>query len=91
VCNFDIERERFPFDDECMDVIIINQVMEHVKEVFWILHKVSRILKTRGHFIVGVPNLAFYVQRLLLLIGEQHSCIKNYSAHVRGYTKGDIT
>jgi SAM-dependent methyltransferase len=90
VFSFDIEREKFPFDDGSIDIIIINQVMEHVKEVFWILHEVSRVLRVGGHFIVGVPNLASYVQRLLLLMGAQPSCIKSYSAHVRGYTKGDF-
>jgi SAM-dependent methyltransferase len=90
VFSFDIEREKFLFDDESIDIIMINQGMEHVKEVFWSLHEVSRVLKVGGHFIVGVPNLAFYIQRLLLLTGQQPSCIKNYSAHVRGYTKGDF-
>jgi hypothetical protein len=69
---------------------MINQVMEHVKEVFWILHEVTRVLKAGGHFIAGVPNLAALHQRLLLLLGQQPSCIKNYSWHVRGYTKGDF-
>jgi hypothetical protein len=73
-----------------MDVIIVNQVMEHVKEVFWILHEATRVLKRDGHFIVGVPNLAAYYQRMLLAAGAQPSCIKSYSAHVRGYTKGDF-
>jgi ubiquinone/menaquinone biosynthesis C-methylase UbiE len=57
VFNFDLEKERFPFNDESIDIIMINQVMEHVKEVFWILHEVTRVLKKDGHFIVGVPNL----------------------------------
>jgi len=90
VYGIDLEKDKLPFEDESVDVIIMNQVMEHVKEVFWILHEISRVLKIGGNFIVGVPNLASFHNRLLLLVGEQPSSLKNYSCHVRGYTKGDL-
>lgn len=90
VFSANIERERLPFEDESLDIIIMNQIMEHVKEVFWILHEVSRVLKVGGSFIVGVPNLASLHNRLLLLAGQQPTSIKNHSAHVRGYTKNDF-
>jgi SAM-dependent methyltransferase len=54
------------------------------------LHEISRILKKGGNLIIGVPNLASLHNRLLLLLGEQPSCIQNNSAHIRGYTKKDI-
>lgn len=90
VFNCNLEKDKLPFEDESVDIIIMNQIMEHVKEVFWILHEVSRILKPNGHFIVGIPNLAGLQNRVLLLFGQQPSIIKNNSAHVRGYTKGDF-
>src|SRR5687768_8301217 len=37
----DLERERFPFADETFDFIVANQVLEHFKEIFWVLHEVS--------------------------------------------------
>ena len=90
VFSANIEREPLPFADGSVNVIIMNQIMEHVKEVFWILHEVTRVLKPGGSFIVGVPNLAALHNRLLLLAGKQPSQLKNHSAHVRGYTKGDF-
>jgi SAM-dependent methyltransferase len=86
----DIEKEKLPFDDESLDVILINQVFEHVKDVFWILSEISRVLKVGGHLIVGVPNLASLHNRLLLLVGKQPTSIQNNSAHLRGYTKSDF-
>lgn len=86
----DIEREKLPFDDESLDVVLINQVFEHVKDVFWILNEISRVLKVGGHLIVGVPNLASLHNRFLLLLGKQPTSIKNNSAHLRGYTKSDF-
>lgn len=85
-----IERDRFPFKDGSIDVIIANQILEHTKDVFWIMHEVSRILPIGGHLILGVPNLASLHNRLLLLLGRQPSPIKTNSAHVRGFTKGDL-
>lgn len=82
-----IEHDRFPFDNESMDVLMANQVLEHVKEVFWIFHEVSRALKVGGHFVVGVPNLASLHNRILLGMGRQPTAIHVNSAHVRGYTK----
>jgi SAM-dependent methyltransferase len=86
----DIERDQLPFPAESIDVVIINQVFEHVKEVFWILNEISRVLKVGGHLIIGVPNLASMHNRLLLVLGKQPTCIQNNSAHLRGYTKNDF-
>jgi SAM-dependent methyltransferase len=86
----DLERSRFPYKDECFDIIIANQILEHTKEVYWILHEISRTLRVGGRLIIGVPNLAALHNRVLLLLGRQPSQIKTLSAHVRGFTRGDL-
>ena len=86
----DLEKDPLPFADESIDVVLCNQVLEHVKEIFWILHQVNRVLRVGGHLVIGVPNLASWHNRLLLLCGRQPTVIQNHSAHVRGYTKHDI-
>jgi SAM-dependent methyltransferase len=68
----------------------MNQILEHTKEVFWIFHEISRVLKKGGKLIIGVPNLASFHNRVLLAVGKQPSSLKNYSAHVRGFTKRDL-
>lgn len=90
VLKNDIERDQLPFEKESLDVVMSNQVLEHTKELFWIMHETSRVLKNEGHLIIGVPNLASLHNRLLLLFGLQPSTIKNFSAHIRGFTKQDI-
>ncbi|MEX2191461.1 MAG: class I SAM-dependent methyltransferase [Bacteroidota bacterium] len=85
-----IERDPFPFPDESVDVVVANQILEHVKEIFWVFHEATRVLRTGGHFIIGVPNLASLHNRLLLALGRQPTCLQNHSAHVRGYTKNDL-
>lgn len=90
VMPIDLERDAIPLADQSMDIVVANQVLEHVKELFWIFHEVSRVMKVGGEFIIGVPNLAGFQNRILLACGLQPSPIKNWSAHIRGYTKGDL-
>ncbi len=85
-----LEHDRFPFSNGSVDVVVANQVLEHVKEIFWIFHEVTRVLRVGGSVIIGVPNLASLHNRLLLMCGLQPTCLQNHSAHVRGYTKGDL-
>ncbi|MCP4109528.1 MAG: methyltransferase domain-containing protein [Desulfobacteraceae bacterium] len=89
VISINIEKNIFPFEDESVDIFIANQVIEHTKEIFWILHEISRCLKVGGHLILGVPNLASLHNRFLLLVGEHPTQLKCYSAHVRGFTRND--
>ena len=86
----DIERERLPWADNSMDLVIINQVLEHVKDHFWLMHETSRVLKPDGHLVIGVPNIASLHNRILLFFGRQPTCIANTSAHLRGWTVGDL-
>ncbi len=88
--SLNIERDSYPFENQSVDVIISNQIIEHIKEIFWVFHEISRVLSVGGHWIIGVPNLASLHNRLLLLAGKQPSSLKNSSAHVRGFTKGDL-
>jgi SAM-dependent methyltransferase len=92
ICTYsiDIESEAIPLPKESVDVIVSNQTFEHLKEVFWVLHEASRVLKVGGHLIIGVPNLASLHNRVLLAAGRQPTSIKNNSAHVRGYTRSDF-
>ena len=88
--KIDLEKESIPLAPESVDVVIANQILEHCKDIWWVLHQISTVLKPGGHLIVGVPNLASLHNRLLLAVGEQPTAIHNNSAHVRGYTKGDF-
>ena len=36
VIDANIERDRLPFDDGAIDLVIANQIFEHLKEVFWV-------------------------------------------------------
>ena len=86
VVDINIEQDTFPFEDGTFDLIIINQVLEHTKELYFILSEIQRVLKPDGICIVGVPNLASWHERIRLLIGKQPNCIRIAGPHIRGFT-----
>jgi len=68
LCGKDIEKDILPFNDCSIDCIIMNQILEHTKDIFWILHECTRVLSIQGSLIIGVPNLAALHNRLILLL-----------------------
>jgi SAM-dependent methyltransferase len=86
VRDADVERDRLPFDDGFLDAVLMNQVLEHTKDLFWIFSEVGRVLPAGGVFLVGVPNLAAWHDRAMLAAGMQPSGMKVLGPHVRGFT-----
>jgi len=85
-----VEEDLMPYRAESFGVVISNQTFEYVKDLHWILHQVATVLEVGGSFIVGVPNLASFHNRFLLLAGSQPTCIRSVGPHVRGFTTQDL-
>ena len=45
-----------PFSSETFDIILCNQVLEHIYDDLLALQELNRILRPRGLLILGVPN-----------------------------------
>jgi SAM-dependent methyltransferase len=82
----DLERDFIPFDNNFFDIVIANQVFEHLKQIYRPLSKIHRILKPNGILIFGVPNIASLHSRIQLLFGFQPTSIRLFEAHVRAFT-----
>lgn len=86
VQRLDLEREVFPYEDQTFDVVVVNQVLEHLKNVWLPLAEMYRVLRVGGILIASVPNLASIHNRVLLAAGIQPTSIRVRGPHVRGYT-----
>jgi len=86
----DLECQRLPFDDGFFDIVIANQVLEHLKNWIWAFNEQIRVTRRGGIIIIGVPNLAAIHNRVLVLLGRQPSCIKADGPHVRGFTHHEL-
>jgi SAM-dependent methyltransferase len=53
--------EQLPFPDECFDVIVMNQVIEHVADQKKVIREAARVVRPGGVIYVACPNyLRFY-------------------------------
>jgi ubiquinone/menaquinone biosynthesis C-methylase UbiE len=65
----DLEINQLPFPGDYFDVVTAFDVIEHLKNPDNMLSEAYRVLKNKGLFILSTPNLASWVNRLLLLFG----------------------
>jgi SAM-dependent methyltransferase len=86
VQSANLEHDALPWPDATFDVVIANQVFEHLKNIWLPLSEVYRVLRPGGTFVLSVPNLGSFHNRILLLLGQQPTSIRVLGPHVRGYT-----
>lgn len=86
VAEVDVETDVLPWADASVDVVVANQVFEHLKNVWLPMSEVARVLAPGGALVFSVPNLASLHNRLMLAAGRQPSSIRTFGPHVRGFT-----
>ena len=84
--KIDLEIDDLPYEDNAFDLVICNQVLEHLKNYRKVVDGLIRVTKTGGYILIGIPNLAHLINRMYLLFGIQPMCISLDGPHVRGYT-----
>ena len=90
VARVDLETGRFPWEDGSVDVVVCNQVLEHLKNVWLPMTEIHRVLRPGGHAVLSVPNLASLHNRVMLALGRQPTSIRVLGPHVRGYAFGEF-
>lgn len=54
----DIERG-LPFNDNIIDKVLCSHILEHIKELFFVMNEIWRILKPDGILVIKVPPYDF--------------------------------
>ncbi len=67
----DINTTKIPLEDSSIDVIIFEEVIEHIYNSDLAVSEIKRILKEEGILILSTPNLASWINRVTLLFGYQ--------------------
>ncbi len=67
-CNLN---EPLPFEGDSFDMILANQIIEHLFDTDAFIKDIFRILKPGGYAVVSTPNLAAVQNILYLLVGKQ--------------------
>jgi SAM-dependent methyltransferase len=93
--HFNIERERFPFEDERFDVLFFCEILEHLQnDPVACLRECNRILKQHGHLILSTPNVSRLENVARMLAGvniyDPYSGYGPYGRHNREYNKHEL-
>jgi methionine biosynthesis protein MetW len=67
----DLNAGKLPFKDNYFDLILMSEVVEHVYNTDYVLSESWRVLDPQGYMILTTPNLAWWLNRFVLLIGYQ--------------------
>lgn len=98
-----IEKETFPYKNNFFDMVLCNEVIEHLAQSpVLALKEIQRVLKKGGYVMVTTPNITRSINRAKLLLGknimyptlvffENNGEGNNiYHRHNREYTLGEL-
>lgn len=70
---------KWPFPDQTFDVVVSNQVIEHMHDLDNFISETKRVLKPEGYAVISTENLASWHNLFALILGYQdfsHHLIK---------------
>jgi len=65
------EGHKLPFPNAVFDIVILDEVIEHLVDTDSIMEEIHRVLRPGGQLLISTPNLAAWFNRLALLMGVQ--------------------
>lgn len=78
-----------PFENESFDIVLCNQVLEHIPKLSTALSELYRVLKKDGLLIAGVPNEGCLMARLRNKVIQRS--ISQKTDHINFFTKKSFT
>ena len=86
IINGDLKKT--PFKSGSFHIIILNQVLEHIKDDDTVLAELRRVVKDRGILVLGVPNEGCFLARLRNKYIQPW--IQSHTDHAHFYTEEKI-
>lgn len=67
----DLNHDSLPWGENTFDVVVCNEIIEHIFDTDRLLEELLRVLKPQGKLILSTPNLASLPNRICLFLGWQ--------------------
>ena len=94
--NFNVETDRFPYDDDSFDLVLCCEILEHLpSDPIQMLAEIHRVLrKDSGNLLLTTPNAVRMMNLVHMLNGdnvyEQYSGYGAYGRHNREFTVEEL-
>ena len=79
----DVDSEDIPFKDSEFDLVVISEVMEHLRFPRHALVEIARVLRPGGRIVGSVPNAFRVRNRIKFLFGRPY---ESDPSHLRSYS-----
>ena len=94
----DLESVPYPFEDETFDVVLLTEVLEHLRDYpARVVSEARRLLKPGGLLLITTPNAAAIQRRADLLVGRSvYTPLSDWigglphARHAREYTVAEL-
>jgi SAM-dependent methyltransferase len=96
----DIERQHLPFGDGSFDLVLFNEILEHLRvDPLLALSEANRVLKPGGQLLLTTPNLYFIKNVVKFLLGrgfndpvQEFGKLRaiGHMGHVREYSRREV-
>jgi len=80
--------KKLPFRNDFFDVIVSNQVLEHLQNTDNFFREMRRLLKPCGYALLSTNNISSINNIFLLLLGKQPTCFNVSEIQVGNFLKG---
>jgi ubiquinone/menaquinone biosynthesis C-methylase UbiE len=81
-----LDAHKLPFGDQFFDFVVMTDVLEHVLVPCKVLEEVHRVLRSKGKFILGVPNTLNFSNVFKHLRGfKPYKLLQYADAHISFY------
>ena len=92
---FNIETDRFPYEDGSFDIVLYCEMIEHLMhDPSHSLYEIHRVLKPGGYLVLSTPNPFRYTNYLRFLAGKNiyppFSGYGPYSRHNREFSAAEL-
>jgi SAM-dependent methyltransferase len=84
----DFENDKFPYENSYFDVVLLNEVIEHVINTDNLIGEINRVLRVGGILIISFPNVNYFIGILMQVFFDWTPAFSSrYKAvHVRDWT-----